>query len=149
MFWYYFFVLQIVSYLLGLDKPKLDVNGKDDHNLTPLYHASCNRDVKMMELFLKAGASPNTYDSNGKGIWSLKKVRCCPTVCLKIIFRDVNEYNFANRPYILKIPFDLCSDMNSWQSNFSDLFDLLMTFTSMFDLEACIDTFLVWVAPHR
>ena len=48
--------------------PKLDVNGKDDHNLTPLYHAACNGDLKMMQLFLEAGASPDTFDSDCKGM---------------------------------------------------------------------------------
>ena len=69
------FMLQIVSYLIGLDiKPKLDVNGKDDHNLTPLYHAACNGDLKMMHLFLEAGASPDTFDSDCKGMGKRKSI---------------------------------------------------------------------------
>ncbi len=47
-----------------------------------------------------------------------------------------------------KIPFDYCLDKNSWQLNFFDLFDLFMTFISIFDLGVRVDTFLVLDAPN-
>ncbi len=65
------------------------------------------------------------------------------TVCKKIIFHYLEDYNSANMTDIHKIPFDYWLDKNSWQLNFFDLFDLLMTLTSIFDLGVRVDTYLV------
>ncbi len=70
------------------------------------------------------------------------------TVWYEIIFGHLNGYNSANMPDIDKIPFDNCLDINSWHSNFFDLFDLLMTLTSIFDLGTREYIFLVWGAPN-
>ena len=72
----------------------------------------------------------------------------CTTVCKKIIFHYLDDYNSANMTDFNKIPFDYCLDKNSWQLNFFHLFDLLMTLTSIFDLGVQVDTFLVLDAPN-
>ncbi len=47
-------------------------------------------------------------------------------------------------PDIDKIPFDYCLDINQFLTfKFFDLFDLLMTLTSIFDLGIYLDTFLI------
>ncbi len=61
------------------------------------------------------------------------------TVCKKIIFHYIEDYNSANMTDIHKISFDYCLDKNSWQLISFYLFDLLMTLTSIFDLGVHVD----------
>ncbi len=77
-------------------------------------------------------------------MWCYLEIKAT-TVWKKKIFRDLEDYNSANMTDIHKIglPFDYCLDINSWQLNFFDLFDLSMTLTSIFDLGALVDTFLL------
>ncbi len=63
-------------------------------------------------------------------------------------FRDLEVYNSSNMTDIHQIPFDYCLDLNSWQLNLFDLFDPLMTLTSISDLGVWIDTVLVLDAPN-
>ena len=62
---------------------------------------------------------------------------------------QLEDYDSANMTDVHKIPFDYCLDINSWQQIFFDLFDLLMTLTSVFDLGVGIDTFLLLDAPSK
>ncbi len=67
-------------------------------------------------------------------------------VCLKIKFYHLHGCNSTKYDRYPKNSFWLVIRHEFLTIQFSDLFDILMTLTSLFDLEACIDTFL---APNK